>query len=872
MRILTAGIQRLRSLLALRRADRALDAEMQFHLDMETRRLVQGGLSVEAARAEAVRSFGGVARHRDDARDARGISVVEDFVTDVRLGARTFRRQPGFAAIIVITLGAGIGTITSVFGAVYSVILQPLPYDRASQIAIVWERNMSAGSDRNEISPANFLDLEARNRTFERVAATDPWSLDYIGNGDPVSFNTALVTPGFFEIFRVRPILGRVLQPADYDPGAPAVVVFSERLWRRRFGGDPSLVGRTLVLDTIPRRVVGIMPAAFDQPATQEVWAPKIFTDERRQRAGNWLGIVGRLRDGVTLEQANADLQRISLDLAREYPASNASARTWAEPIETALFGPVRATLFTLLGAAAFVLAIVCANTGALIVTRTLQRDRELTIRTALGAGRSRLLRQLTAETATLAVVGGLMGVFLAIGGTAAIRHVAPVSLPRAEAIGVSLPVLGFSAVVTLLTCVLSAVAAFGAVRRASQSHINAPASIGRRSQWSRAVLVGVESALALVLVVGAGLLIRSFGRVTSVDRGFNPDGVVTSVVQSWNYYPQPQTRVTYAADMIGRLGRLPGVTAAAMSTSVPLSPPIGMARVRVMFEGATAEQQARMFHIAAVAGDYFGAMRIPLRSGRTFTAADIAGSAPVVIVSERMARQVASDGRAIGRRITFPFLGRTVAREIVGVVGDVRQRSLEADPIASIYIPHAQNPLGAMTFVVRGDNAAALVPFVRRALSDANSAMPLEPTVEYSTYMGAAVRGRKFNVSLLTTFAVVALGLAMLGIYGVANQAATERTREIGLRVAVGATAGDIVRLILRQGALIVAVGIVSGIAAAAALTRLLSGLLYGVTPLDPVTFATGIGLLFMLAVIASWIPARRASAIDPVRALRAD
>jgi predicted permease len=872
MRVVTAALHRVRSLLTLGSRDRALDEEMRFHLEMEARRLMEAGMPADAARAEALQAFGGVARHRDDARDARGISLIEDFLTDVRLGARAFGRQPGFAAIVVLTVGVGIATITSVFGTVYSVILEPLPYDQPSRIVVVWERNVSLGVDRNEVSPANFLDLEARNRTFAHVAATDPWSMDYAGSGEPVSFNTSLVTPGFFEIFRARPLLGRVLQPADYEPGAPAVVVFSEKLWRTRFGADPMLVGRTLILDTVPRRVVGIMPAAFEAPHGEDIWAPKVFTDERRQRAGNWLGILGRLKDGVTLEQANADLRRVSLDLAREYPVSNGSARTWAEPIETTMFGPVRATLFTLFGAAAFVLAIVCANTGALIVTRTLQRDRELTVRAALGAGRSRLLRQLTAETATLAMSGGIMGVLLAIGGTAAIRQLAPVGLPRAEAIGISIPVLVFSAGVTVLTCLLSAIGAFGAVRRAGRSHIGAPATLGRRSKWSRPVLVGVESALALVLVVGAGLLIRSFAVVTTVDKGFNSDGVVTTVVQTWNYYPDAPKRIAYATDMIQRLRLLPGVSAAAMTTSAPLSPPIGMARVRITFDGASSETEARTFHGVAIAGDYFEAMRIPLRSGRRFTQADGAGSTRVAIVSQAMARQIAGDGSVIGKHLTFPFGGRPVSREIVGVVGDVRQRTLEGDPIPSIYVPHSQTAAGAMTFVVRGANAKALVPFVRRTLSDANGVMPLEPTVEFSTYLDAAVRGRRFNLSLLTTFAAVALGLAMLGIYGVANQAATERTREIGLRVAVGATSGDIVRLILRQGAVIVTVGILSGFAAALGLTRLLRSLLYGITPLDPVTFAGCIALLFVLAVIASWIPARRASAIDPVRALRAD
>jgi predicted permease len=872
MRLLTAGLHRLRSMLQLGRADRALDDELAFHLEMETARLVSAGMTPGAARAEALRSFGGVARHRDDARDARGISIIEDFFTDVRLGARAFRRQPGFAAVVVLTLGVGIATITSVFGTVYSVILAPLPYAEPDRIAVLWERNPRAGKERDETSPANFLDWQARARTFERIAASEPYSFDYAAQGDPVTISTALVTDGFFEILRIRPMLGRTLQTADFRPGAPAVVVFSERLWRTRFGGDPSIIGRTLVLDTLPRRVVGIMPASLDLPRGEDIWAAEIFDPMTRQtRSGNWLSVIGRLRDGVSLEQANADLRRLSADLAREYPTSNASAQTWAEPIETTLFGPVRASLYTLLGAAAFVLAIVCANTGALIVTRTMQRDRELAIRAALGAGRARLLRQIVAETAALALVGGTLGVILAVAGTAMIRRLAPPDLPRLDTIGLSFPVLAFCAGATIVTCLLAALTASGAIRRGGRALVGSPGTVGRRMQWSRPVLVGAESALALVLVVGAALLIRSFETLMHVDRGFSPEGVVTSTVQSWTYYPNGPARVAYGSDMLTRLRALPGVSAVGLTTSLPLSPPIGLATVRVRADGAPAGLEPRSFHAAVIAGEYFDAMRIPLREGRQFTSAD-AGDHYVVIVSESFARQLFPDGHVIGRRVTFGFSNRPLSREIVGIVGDVRQRSLEADPIASVYLPHAQAPSGAMTFVVRGENAAALAPLVRKTLTDANRTMPLEPTVPFTTHVDSAIRERRFHLALLSTFAAVALGLAMLGIYGVTNQAATERTREIGLRVAVGATGRDITQLILRQGTVIVGVGVAVGVAASVALTRLLRALLFGVTPLDPIAFGAGIGLLFVLAVVASWIPARRASAIDPVRALRAD
>jgi putative ABC transport system permease protein len=401
---------------------------------------------------------------------------------------------------------------------------------------------------------------------------------------------------------------------------------------------------------------------------------------------------------------------------------------------------------------------------------------------------------------------------------------------------------------------------------------IGAPKAVGHRARWSRSMLVGAEAALALVLVVGAGLLIRSFAALTSVDRGFSAEGIAVTTVQSWSYYRTGPDRVAYIRDALSRLERLPGVSSVATTTSLPMSPPIGNSTARVTGEGAPAGTEPKGYHAAAIFGDYLGTMRIPLRAGRSFTEADAATSPQVVVVSESFAKEWWPDGNAIGKRISFGFQSRPVLREVVGIVADVRQRSLDADPVASIYMPHAQAPSGAINFVVRGDNPEGLTPFIRRALADVNGVMPLEPTVTLASRVDGTVRERRFYLALLSSFAAVALGLAMLGIYGVTNQAATERTREIGLRVAIGATAGDIVRLILRQGAVIVGVGVAAGVVAAIALTRLLRSLLYGITPLDPVAFGIGIGLLFVIAIVASWIPARRASVIDPVRALRAD
>jgi predicted permease len=868
---------RLRALLTRTRRDRALDNELAFHLEMETARLVADGVEPAEAHRRAVRDFGGVARYRDEARDARGISFVEDFITDFRVAVRGFRRTPGFAAITVLTLAVGIGATTAIFGTVHGVLLAPLPYDDPERIVVLWQNDLKAGEERQQSSPANFLDWRARNRSLEHVAAAEPFSFDYVGNDGPERFRASLVTEGFFDIFGLTPVVGRTFTAADYVTGAAPVVVLGEKLWRTRFGGDSSIIGRALVLDSVARTVVGIIPASFDLPHGESVWAPKAFReDERGLRAGSWYEVVGRIHAGTSIDAARTDMARVAADLAKEYPATNASIRVSVEPIGDALLGRVRGSLALLFGAVGFVLAIVCANVATLLIARTLQRERELAIRSAVGAGRERLVRQLFSESLVLAIAGGVLGVILAVAGVGAIRAIAPIDLPRVEEIKLSPAVLTFSLLVTMITALASGLASVAGQRHRAGFQLMSTghrASATRRARRLRTLLVVTETALALVLMIGAGLLIRSFSTLLGVDRGFDSRNVLVTTVQTWGYYPTTALRAAYVLEATSRLRNLPGVRAVGTTSSLPLSAPIGLSQAQIVVEGqpAVATQEIPRIHVAAVNPAYFDVLRIPLRRGRLFLDTDNAGAAPVVIVNEAFARRYWPMGSALGKRVSFGFQSRAVVREIVGVVGDVRHRGLEADPAPTVYAPHPQAASGATHVVLRSDGPVeSLQPSVKHALFELNAAMPLSDMRTLSSIVDASVRERRFHLALLTSFAVVAVGLAALGLYGVISHATAERTREIGVRVAVGATSAEVLTMIVRQGATIAGLGIVIGALAAVGLTRLLGGMLFGVTPLDPLTFAAGILLLFATAVAASYWPGRRAAKIDPTVVLR--
>jgi putative ABC transport system permease protein len=873
-------LRRLRRLLRPRTLERDMDDEMRFHVEMEASDLVARGVAPEEARRRALVAFGGVERFKDEGRDARGVGPLEDFLRDVRFGARSLRRRPGFTTVVVLTLAVGIGGTTAIFGAVHGVLLAPFPYHEPDRIITVWTNDRIEGDDRQLVSPPNFLDWRERQRSFSTFATANPYSMDYLGPDGPEHLGTWLVTEGFFETFGIRPLLGRVFRPEEFTAGRNRVAVIGEDVWRSRFKADPQIIGRQLTLDSVPRTIIGVMPRSFRFAAERQVWQPYVFDDvDRQRRRSTYLTVVGRLRPGVTLAAGRADLATISAQLEREYPRSNTGVSATLVPLPEQTVGHVRKALLVLLGAVGLVLLIACGNVAGLLLARAVQREREVAVRVALGAGRGRILRQLGAESLVLAVAGGVAGLAVAFGGIAAIRALGPETLPRLDEIAIGPSVLAFALAATLGAAILFGIAP---AVHATPSDVRERLAAGSaRSGSSRprrrlqSAFVVVQFALALVLLVGAGLLVRSFVSLLRVERGFDPRGVLTATIQSWAYYPTPDRRAAFVQEATARLAALPGVQAAGMTSDVPLAETIGQNEAAIEIEGrppATLEE-SRTVRVAAVTSGYFSALRIPLRAGRTFASTDVRGGPLVALVSEALVRRHFPNQSPLGQRIKVTFAGPVVPRTIVGVVADVRRGGLHEAPQPTVYLPHSQAATGANAFVVRtsGDPLAVLGQ-LRAEFRTINPVMPIASTATLESLLDDSLRERRFHLALLGAFASVALLLAALGVYGVMSHATTERTHEIGVRMALGARGRDVLGMVMRQGAALAVAGAIGGLIGAAAVTRLLRGMLYGVTPLDPLAYVAAGALLLAAAALACYLPARRAARLDPVRALRVE
>ncbi|MFN2566538.1 MAG: ABC transporter permease, partial [Gemmatimonadaceae bacterium] len=743
----------------------------------------------------------------------------------------------------------------------------------------VWTNDRVEGEERQDVAPGNFLDWRERQRSFATFAAANPYSMDWIGPDGPEHVGTWLVSEGFFETFGVRPLLGRTFLPQEYTAGRNNVAVIGENTWRSRFGADPHIIGRRLTLDSIPRTIVGVMPRSFQFPPGREVWQPQppFDEDDRRRRRSTYLTVVGRLAPGVTLARAQTDLGAVAAQLTREYPRTNTGVGVTLVPLPEQTVGHVRSALLLLMGAVGLVLLIACGNVAGLLLARAVQREREVAVRVALGAGRGRILRQLAAETLVLAMAGGVMGLVVAFGGLAAIRALGPETLPRLDEIAIGPSILAFALATTLGAAVVFGIApALHAAPTDVRDKLvagSARSGTGRPRRRLQSAFVVVQFALALVLLVGAGLLVRSFVSLLRVERGFDPYNVLAVTVQAWGY-PTPERRAGFVRDATERLAALPGVQAAGMTSSLPFAPAIGQDEAGFEIEGrpVASPDQAESVHAAAVTSGYFAALRIPIRRGRHFATTDVTTAPPVAIVNEALARRHWPNESPLGKRIKVTA-GPSVLRTIVGVVADVRHGGLHEAPRPTVYVPHAQWGTGANAFVIRtrGDANAALAQ-VRAEFRSINPAMPLASTTTLEALLDDSLRERRFHLALLGAFAAVALLLAGLGVYGVMSHATTERTHEIGVRMALGARGRDVLGMVMRQGASLAVAGAIGGLLGAAAVTRLLRGMLFGVTPLDPMAYVGAGALLFGAAALACYLPARRAARLDPVRALRAE
>ncbi|HEV2864457.1 MAG TPA: ABC transporter permease [Pyrinomonadaceae bacterium] len=798
---------------------------------------------------------------------------------DLRYGLRVMRKWPGFAAAAVLTLGLSIGINTAVFSVVYAALVRPLPFADPERLVVAAAENKRGGpAEVRGVAPADFVDWREQARSFDGLAAFTGGGLTLAEGEAPELISGVRVSDDFFRVMGVAPALGRAPDAAEFGSGAGRVVVLSHRLWQRRFGGDRGVLGRQLPLvGGASATVVGVMPEEFKFPSYAEVWSPlPRESGELRQRMSRYFTVVGRIKEGATREQAQEDLSGVAARLAEAHPRSNADWGVRLIPLRETLVGKsARSALLVLLGAVALVLLVACANVANLLLARSTARHKEMAIRAALGATRWRVVRQLLAEGVLLAAAGGALGAVLALWGVDALLALVPEDLrfARLDEARVDGAVLAFTAGVSLLTGLVVGLLPGLKVSRPELNlalkEAGRGASAEGRVRRARGLLVVAEIAVTLVLLVGAGLLVKSFVRLQQTDLGFEPRNLLTlGVGAPQQLYGQTEQRAAYFKQMQERLSALPGARAVAVTSSLPLD---WVLNFSYGVEGRPArpgdEPQADYM---AVSPNYFETMRIPVLKGRGFTERDATGAPDVAVINETMARRVFPGEDPLGRRITIDYMERRLALEVVGVVADVRQTAGEETGL-QIYDCYLQRPWLSSSFVIRADgDPALLAASAQKAVREVDAARAASNVKTMEQLLSESVARPRFYTQLLTLFAAVALLLAAVGVYGVMSYTVTQRTHEIGIRIALGARGRDVIRLVVGQGMALALAGVTAGLAGAFALTRVMESLLYGVSATDAATFAGVALLLGAVALLACYLPARRATKVDPIVALR--
>ncbi len=814
---------------------------------------------------------------------------METFVQDLRHGMRMLVKNPGFTAVALIALALGIGANTAIFSVVNAVLLRPLPYKAPERLVMLQEKSQQLNV--MSVSYLNFLDWQKQNQTFEQIAVVRRSSFNITGGNEAERVSGRIVSANFFSALGVAPAKGRDFLPEENEPGASPVLIVSHALWQRRFGADPNLVGKTINVNDKDFTIIGILPSDFQFFSPSDLFVPiNQFKENWMARRGSRPGlfVIGRLKSDVTLEQARDDMQNVAAALAEQYPQTNANTGVVAGLLFENVVRDIRPTLLVLLGAVGFVLLIACANVANLLLARSRTRQKEFAIRTAIGASRLRIIRQLLTESVMLAVAGGGLGLLLALWGTDALVAFIPDGLPRAEGVHIDGQVLGFTLAISLLTGIV-----FGLVPalQLSKPDLHETLKDAGRGTTSgrlfvRNALVVVEVALALVLLIGAGLMMRSVLRLTNIEPGFDSKNVATlSVALSPTKYPDAAKVRQFYQQTLERIRSLPGVESAAWTIGLPLA---GSNETSFAIPGRPRPSESENAPLAveyAASPDYIRALGIPLLQGRYFNEQDNERSGKVVIIDEAMARSYFPDENPIGKRFvngdddnSAPDAGR----EIVGVVGHVKHYGLDPDADSRIkfqfYVPYTQLPdqfmvliTRSMSLVIKSNiDAEHLASSVRSQIQAVDKDQPIYDVLTMEQIVKNATLQQRFAMLLLGVFAAVAMVLAAVGIYGVMSYSVTERTHEIGIRMALGAGRTDVLRLVARQGLLLTATGIAVGLAASFALTRLMSSLLFGVTATDPLTFIAIPLLLTGVALGACFVPARRATKVDPMVALR--
>jgi putative ABC transport system permease protein len=798
--------------------------------------------------------------------------MIGDFLQDVRYAFRMLRKNPGFTALVVLTLALGIGANSTIFSVVDAVLLRPLPYPQSDRLMNVLESNPKNGWPRFSASPANFLDWRNQSRSFEKLFAIGQDESNVTVGDFPEHWVGVAATPGFFEALRVRPQLGRVFADDDFVAGKSDVLVLSDALWRGKFGADPNVIGRNIAMDGKPYTIIGVMPRGFQFDSPNKMyWLPFPFsTSLAAARGAHFLDVVGRLRDGVTPAQAQAEMIGIAANLEKQYPDTNKDWSAIVEPLQSTGVRSVYAALLVLLGAVGFVLLIACANAANMLLARATVRRREIAIRVALGAGKVRIVRQLLTESVLLALCGGATGLAITFWSTRALAALPPALLPRAASIHVDTRVLLFTFVLALMTGVVFGMAPALAILRGDLANtLKEAGRSGSGRSRLRKVLVVAEVALAFVLLAGSGLMVRSFERLTAVEPGFNTGGKLAFDMQLPSArYKTPEQRILFFRQAKERLQALPGVTSVTMTSLVPLSGELSLWTFGINGQQNSTSLPSALYY--EVDPDYFHDMGIPLIEGRNFTESDNASSPHVCIINDFFARTMFPGRDPIGQHIQIGN-NYSIAREVVGVVGSVKQAGLDDKETYQIYEAYAQLPRSGTTLIVQtASEPMAMLPAVRHAIQQVD---PQEPVAKPRTLEQAAseaVALPRFRTLLLGLFGALAVVLALVGLYGVMSYTVTQQTQEIGIRMALGAQQQNIYGLIVLRGMALVGIGVGIGVVASLAMTRLLATFLFGVTPHDPATLASVILLFAVVATIACWIPARRASQVDPLVALR--
>jgi putative ABC transport system permease protein len=810
---------------------------------------------------------------------------MDDTFQDIRYAIRLCLRTPGFTAIAVLALALGIGANTAIFTIVNAVLLEPLPFRDPSQLVVMWETNARRPGRPNTLAPANFIRWRERATAFQQMAPFYDYRVNLTGSGEAEELIGMDVTPDFFRALGVSPLVGRAFADDEGAPGRDALVVLSHGLWQRRFAGDPDVVGRTLQINGRSVTVIGVMPPEMrlflkrwsltGKPA--ELWMPFAFSEASRQPRGRYMSAIARLKPDVGIAGAQAQLDTIAAGLAQEFPEFDTGWGALLVPMHRELSGDLRPALLVLTGAVGFVLLIACANVANLLLARGATRQREIAIRSALGAGRIRVIRQLLTESLVLCVLGGGLGLLVAQWGLALLLSISPVSLADLGPVQLSYPVLGFTAAVSLATAIVCGFApAFEGSRGSVQDALKDGArQIGasvRHRRIRQSFVVG-EIALAVVLLVGAGLMIRSFGSLRGVNPGFDARNVLTGrVTVPTRRYPDEAKRIEFFANLVARLAAIPGVESAGAVSYLPLAGAGSATNFTIVGQPAPLPGQGLSTDVSVCDNGYFKTLKVPLLRGRLFTEREMHEKSNVVIINEALAKRFFPNDDPIGKSLVIAMTDPNVPTEIVGIVGNVKFSDLATEAHPTTYWPHPQLAYSAMTLTLRTTaDPAPFAPLIEREVHALDRDQPIADVRTMDQWVARTLSQAKFSSTLLTTFAGLALALAAIGIYGVMSYSVSQRTSEIGIRLALGAEARDILGMVVGSAARLAAVGLVIGVVLSLALSRTMTSLLYETAGTDPLTFTAVVVVLGAVAIAASYFPARRASRVPPVEALRA-